>query len=79
MRNISLFFIHHFLGKLAVDLVQLVKDLQSGIKYEVKRDEFEPDYGYVNVTIGNVSYMHFKIYFESHRAILINSTINMSS
>ncbi|XP_065221538.1 uncharacterized protein mRpL1 [Planococcus citri] len=42
-------------GKLGVDLTQLVKDLRSGVKYEAKRDEFEMDYGYVDVAIGHVN------------------------
>lgn len=42
-------------GRLSHDLGKMVTDLRVGTKYEAKKDEFEPDYGFIDVTLGPVS------------------------
>lgn len=51
----NLFLPTPFTGRLAVNLPQLVEALRKGVKYEAKRDDFQLDYGWIDVTIGNVS------------------------
>lgn len=44
-----------FAGTVGTDLKGIIKNLKTGIKYEAKSDELEPQYGWIDVQIGTVS------------------------
>lgn len=37
------------------DLVSLIRNIKTGIRYEAKQDDFEQSYGWIDVQIGTVS------------------------